>query len=457
VLVHVLDNAAIRLAIIFSSSSAGSLPARIKRLLSSRGAAIALVVLSSVASVVNYASSLVFSRILTPASFGDLTALLALTVIVAVPTGAAQTVIAARIADLRSKDDVEGIRWYIRHALAHISMIAAVIGLIYAALIPAVVPLLDLQAIGPAIALLPLLCLSFFMPAAFGILQGLERFAALGAVLIIVSLGRIAIGVPWALADSGGSGGPLIGQAVGNAVALAVIGLVLGHQLRLGRGSGAARSGARRRPGRRALQASGAFIAFAILSNLDVLLAKLVLSPEQSGDYAALATLEKVVMFAPGAVAVAMVPAAVRAAATSSAHAQSVLRRCAAVVLGMALVVVIPLSVAPGTTIRLMFGDDYSDAVGGVVPITLAGAGLAVAYLLVVYTVALSDHRLVLLLAGSIVLQVAAIGAFHTSAVTVAEMQAGVVAAVLVANELWGSPVLLRARGRRMGVVEEAR
>jgi O-antigen/teichoic acid export membrane protein len=420
----------------------------VRSLLLTRRAAIALVVLSSLASVINYGSSLVFSRILTPASFGDLTALLALTVIVAVPTGAAQTVIAARIASLRAQQDQDGIRWYIRHAMAHISMIAAIIGLVYAALIPVVVPLLDLQAIGPALALLPLLCLSFFMPAAFGILQGLERFQALGLVLTIVAIGRVAIGVPWALADAGGSGGPLIGQAIGNAVALAVIAAVIGQELRMPRGSGAARSGARRRPGRRAMQASGAFIAFAIISNLDVLLAKLLLSPDQSGDYATLATLEKVVMFAPGAVALAMVPSAVRARSASTAHAQAVLRRCAVVVLALAFAVVVPVSVAPATTIRLMFGDDYSGAAGGVIPIALAGAGLAVIYLLVVYTVALSDHRFVAILGLAIAFQVAAIGLLHASAAEVALAQLGVVVAVLAANEIWGSRVLIAVRRR---------
>ena len=53
----------------------------------------------------NYASSLVFSRILDPAGFGDLTALLALGLIVVVPTGAAQTVIAERVASYHQAGD----------------------------------------------------------------------------------------------------------------------------------------------------------------------------------------------------------------------------------------------------------------------------------------------------------------------------------------------------------------
>ncbi len=82
----------------------------------------------------------------------------------------------------------------------------------------------------------------------------------------------------------------------------------------LRRGTGAATSGLRRRiPDRRTLAAGGAFTAFAVLSNLDVLLAKLLLSPHEAGVYAALATVEKIIIFLPARVAVVVVPNAARA------------------------------------------------------------------------------------------------------------------------------------------------
>ena len=62
-----------------------------------KGASV-MVVLTLLASAMNYASNLIFSRVLAPASYGDLTALLALLVVITVPTGAAQTVIAERVA-----------------------------------------------------------------------------------------------------------------------------------------------------------------------------------------------------------------------------------------------------------------------------------------------------------------------------------------------------------------------
>src|SRR4051794_9735040 len=163
-----------------------------------RGGVVAMVVLTSAASAVNYASNLLFSRLLSPASFGDLTALLALSVILAVPTGAAQTVIAARVACHVADGNQRNVRYLARHALAHVGLIASVVTLAYIACIPVVKSVLDLQAIGPAIALAPLVWVMFMLPVVLGFLQGLDRFVAFGVLSLGVAVSRPAIGVPWA-------------------------------------------------------------------------------------------------------------------------------------------------------------------------------------------------------------------------------------------------------------------
>lgn len=398
-----------------------------------------MVILTSLASAANYVSNLVFSRLLTPASYGDLTALLAFSVIAAVPTVAAQTVLADRIAIHMAKGEVDRVRYLIRHALAHVSVVALGLGLLYATCIPALVPLLDLQAIGPAVALAPLLFVGFFMPAVFGVLQGLDRFVGLGLVLLGVAVSRIAFGVPWTLAG-GGAGGPIMGQAIGCVVALVAVAFVLRSFL-IGRGTGAASAGLRRRIDRRAWAATGAFIGFAIISNLDVLLAKLLLSAHESGQYAALTTIGKIVTFLPGAVAVVMVPNAARAR-LSTGSATRVLRIAALVVVATTLLAAVPAAAAPEFVLRTMFGDEYLGASSGVLPIVCAGTGLAVLYLMVVYTVAIQDRRWPWLLIVGVGLQVAAISAFHGSAQQIATAQALVVGLVLVINELAFHPLL---------------
>lgn len=368
--------------------------------------------LTLLASATNYGSSIVFSRLLPPASYGDLTALLAVSVIAAVPTGAAQTVIAERVAVMLAEGKQGRVSHLLRHATAHIGTIALLLGLAYVACIPLLEPALGMQAIGPLVALMPLLVLSFFMPVAYGALQGMQRFVALGAMMLAVAVSRIAIGVPWTLLG-GGAGGPLLGQALGCLLALVATAVLLRRYV-LGRGTGAARSGLRRRPDRRTLAAGGVFVGFALISNLDLLLAKLLMSPLAAGEYAALATVEKMVLFLPGAVAVVMVPSAATAK-LASGSASRVLRTASLLVAATTLLIAVPAALAPHMLIELMFGPRYIRAASGVLPIAGAGAGLALLYLLVVYTVAIQDPRCVWLLAGGVALQVVSIAALHSS------------------------------------------
>jgi O-antigen/teichoic acid export membrane protein len=401
--------------------------------------------LTLLASVTNYGSNVIFSRLLSPASYGDLTALIAFSVIAAVPTGAAQTIVAERIAVLLADGEHDRVRYLIRHAVAHIGMIALTLGLVYALCIPLLKQALSLQALGPAIALAPLLVLSFLIPVAFGVLQGMERFVALGAMMLAVAMSRVVIGVPWTLAG-GGAGGALFGQALG---CLLVLGATayLSRNYVLRAGTGAARAGLRRRPDRRTLAAGGVFIGFALISNLDVLLAKLMLSAHAAGEYAALVTVEKIVIFLPGAVAVVMVPSAAKAMHLDGSS-RRVLRIAALLVAVTTSVVAVPAALAPHMLLRLMFGPKYVGAAAGVLPIVCAGTCLALLYLLVVYTVAIQDRRLVWLLAAGVVVQVSSIVALHASPAQVATVQASVIALLLIVNECLFHPILRRTARR---------
>lgn len=413
------------------------------------GGTTAMVLLTGLASATNYASNLVFSRLLTPASFGDLTALLAVVVVITVPAGAAQTIGAERVAALMAEGEEDRVRLLIRHVLAHVAVISLVSAAVVGLAAPLVYEILDLQALGAALALVPLLAVSLFIPVVWGLLQGFDRFVALGSLMLIAAVSRIAFGAPWAAAG-GGAGGALAGQAVGNAFAVAVtLWLLRGHLI--GRGTGAASRGIRRRPDARTLNASWAFIAFALLSNLDIILAKLFLDASQAGEYAALSTISKIIIFLPSAIAVVMVPGIARAR-VADGSANGVLRRGGLLVLGTTLLAAIPIAAFPEFVMETMFGAQYTGAAGGVRAMTLAGFGLALLYLLVVYTVAIQDNRWVFVLSAAVLLQVLLVVLVHGNPTEIATMQAVVVLTTLAVNELLFHPILRAERwaiGRR--------
>ncbi len=392
-----------------------------------------------VGSGINYGSNLAFARILTPASYGDFSSLLALSVVVAVPFAAVQTRVAGRVAIHIREGRWDRVQYTVRHAMGHVVVIALVATLIYAACIPLVKPLFHLEAVGPAIALAAPIFAMFMMPVLQGALQGMERWVAFGLIGLSTTLGRVAIGVPWALAG-GGAGGAIGGQAIGILASFGGLVWLLRRHVRR-TDNAAARAGIRRRPDIAGVVAGMSYVFFAVIANFDVVLAKIFLRPNVAGQYAALSTIGSVVTFLPAAVAVIVVPSAVKAGESEAAR-QRVLHLCAIMVVVAAALAIIPALIAPGFVVKVMFGTRYLSSTSGVLPIVCAGGGLALLYLLVTYTVAIEDSSWMWLLGIGMLLQFGLIAAFHASVTQVAGMQAVTVLVLLLVNEIWFHPLL---------------
>lgn len=407
-----------------------------------KNAGLVVVVLSLFAGGINYASNLVFGRMLGPAEFGDLTALLSLAVIASVPAFAAQTRVADRLATYRARGDWTTAAYSLRHNVAHVLVYAFALGGIGLLAAPLIQEVLSLRAIGPAIALAPLLVVTFLTPLALGVLQGLERLILLGAFMVAIAISRLLVGVLW-VEGGGGSGGAIAGQALGGALALFAVAWLVRPAHREAP-PGAATAGATRRIDSTALSATAAFVAFALLSNLDVVLAKLTLPPEAAGAYGALSTIGKVVLFLPSAIAVVMVPRAARRRELGDS-ASNELRLAALATVVISGVASLAAALDSTAMLRLMFGDQYLDAADGVLPMVLAGTGLSLLYLLVVYTVAMQDRRWSWLLLVGVAAQLIVLP-FCDSPAEIASAQAIIIWSTLLLNELLFHPLVIAER-----------
>jgi O-antigen/teichoic acid export membrane protein len=399
----------------------------------SRGTVV-YVLLTQAANAINYASNLVFSRQLGTVGFGELTSLLALALVLAVPLGAAQTIVAERVAVAHAAGDQERVAFLARHALGHVFTLGSIAGIVYLACIPLIISVLDIREPGPVIALAPFVVLNFVSTVATGVLQGTRRFTALGWLIFAAAASRLAFGLPWAMAG-GGAGGAIGGQSLG----LLVVMLVVGWRFRSSwapRGTNAAALGMRRRLDMRTFSASGAFVGFAILSNLDVVLSRLYLDGDAAGVYAALSTIAKLIIFLPIAIAVLMVPRAAIAHATDGQDGAGVLRSAVWAAMASCLLIAVPAVAFPGKLVDLMFGAGYETARDGVLPMVLAGAGLATLYIICTYSVAIRDRRWLILLAIGIVVQVTTIGLMNDTPVDIAWAQAITIGIVIALNEL---------------------
>jgi O-antigen/teichoic acid export membrane protein len=359
------------------------------------------------------------SRLLGPADYGALGALLALVLVGTVPGVALQAVV-ARHTTLAG--EAVGRLW--SRVLAAVVAAGGALGLLAVAASPALRAFLHLPSLGPclwlAAALLPLPLLS----AVQGMLQGREWFGALAAVLLAAAAGRLAVGVGLVRAGLGVSGA-LAATAVGSALAV----LVAVPRLRAQGGWGW-----RRRPpgpgaalGGEVGAAAAGVLGLLLLANVDVLLARHFLPAEASGLYAAGAVLTKIAFWAPQFVVTLVFPRLVVAA-----DRRRLLGRSAAVVTGVGAPLVVAAALAPQLAARLSFGEAYL-GVGPTLPLFAAlGTGLALAQLVLFCGMATADRGMAKLLLAAVAAEAVLVGLFlHGSVAEIVGAALAVVAALL--------------------------
>jgi O-antigen/teichoic acid export membrane protein len=378
----------------------------------------------------------VVSRLLGPSSYGALGALIAVTLIVAIP-GLAVQVVVARHTVLRDSagSDVHEL-W--AGALRLVAALGVCILILVASLSGALRTFFHLESI------VPILWLAVFcgvVPAASvlqGILQGRDRFATLATVLIVTAASRFALGYLLA-----------IPFGVSGAVAGAAVGVSLGLLLALRATRPQLWSGGRIEPAvaRELTRATLALVALTILVFLDQAVARHFLSRHDSGLYAAGALFAGALFWGSAFVGWAVFPRLVQ---SSGPEATRILSRTTVIVGVLCLGATAFVTATSGPLLRSLFGPSYA-ALGASVWL-FAAAGTANALLQITLLAAIA-RRSPSTLAGTIVLAVVVkttliATLFHESVEQIATVVLCTSAAVL-AIALLGSLRANRAIDRR--------
>jgi len=161
------------------------------------GARAGLIVLAGVvvANAGNYAFQLMAARFLGPPPYGDLAALLAIVNLIALPLGAIQVWVARNVAEMHAVHDGEGIHWFVRR-VGWYALLAAVFGSVVlfatSTLIERALAVHGLAAVMiTALVVVP----AVLTPVAWGLTQGLERYALLATLLAFA--GYVAVRLLW--------------------------------------------------------------------------------------------------------------------------------------------------------------------------------------------------------------------------------------------------------------------
>lgn len=358
-----------------------------------RALAIGLVFVGA-ATVVGNGSAFVLNsvaaRILPAADFGAFGAMLGFLIIVSTLSLAGQALTARRVATAapgpeRTAAEGQAIR-------LSVVIAGALLGLGFLA----AWPLSALYAIPYLALVLGIASVAFVMlgTAAMGIAQGREQHARLAVGFILNGVGRAALGIVFLLifpSILGVSTGILIGCAIGAIASYLLI--APGAWSRQFFPGGASEFG----------HIAHALLVLFTLTNIDVQLARIFLTPDQSGEYAVGVLLAKIAFFLPNAIVIVLFPK------MSAEGSRRTLLIATGLTAAIGLVVTGFSLLFSGQVVAILGGAQYVDLAAEIWLFALEGSAFALVQVLLYSRLAAQDRRAVILVWAALVVLVATV------------------------------------------------
>ena len=357
-----------------------------------------------------YLLSMISARILNQADFGALGALLGLLVIIATLGISTQALTARRVstATAAHRSEVEGQA--IRLSLfVGLSIIAGALVFSW--------PVSVIFSIPVAAVFTGISSLAFVVvgAASMGIAQGREEHIKLSIAFIANGVGRAIggiIGVVVLQSVTGVGIGVLIGCAVGAAISYQLIcPRTFSSKLRDGIGIEFG-------------HVAHALIVLFTLTNIDVLLARIFLTEDLSGEYSVGVLLAKIAFFLPNAIIIVLFP---KMSAGDSSRAVYIATGLTAM---LGLVITLVSVFAGDLVVRVLGGAQYTNLGSEAWLFALEGSAFALVQVLLYARLAAQDRRAVLAVWGALVVLVVVVAVWRHD--TVAEIVTTVVVVSLV-------------------------
>jgi O-antigen/teichoic acid export membrane protein len=382
--------------------------------------------LVTVAALTWHASNFVFNsicaRLLGPAGYGTLAAVVALLYVVSPVLLAVQTVMSRLTSELVVSGAPGAVRSLLRVAVVRVGAVGVVVALAGMALSPVVASFLRLPSAAPLVILSGALGISLFAQLQRGVLQGAGRFGRFAVSAIVEGAAKVAaaavlVGLLWRSEDA----------------AVAAIGVsslcAVGAGVLLMRFLPAART--LHRPKHLLRYSAMTLATLMLLSGLfsfDVVAAKHYLSPHQAGVYAAVALLGKVAFFSTSAVSVFSFPFfSARHTARRDSRRELVFSVAVISAIGMAIAGVYRL--APSLIVQPVFGNAYRDGERYAAWMAVAVTLYSIAYQTSMYLLSQRMMRGVGVLACAAVLQLALLYSVHSTIWQIVVIQLSVLGA----------------------------
>lgn len=382
-----------------------------------------LAVCIMVTNVATYGFQIIAARILGPGQYGGVASMMSLLLVVGVVQLGMQATASRRVTETPGQE-----RAIERTVLRATYRAAIVVGVVMLVASPLVWRVLRLDSIYPALLVAVCAVPLTVMGGQAGVLQGERRWLGLAMVYLALGIPRVIVttAAMWIR--------PTEGAAMAGVALAQFAPAVVGWWVLRRRGDTDAKPGPVKPVVVEMLHGSFALLGFFALSNVDILIARNVLSDHVSGLYAGGLILTKAVLFLPQFVVIIAFPSM-----SAEASRRSALVKSLALVGGLGACAIAGSWLLSWLAMIFIGGPDYAEIEGLLWVFAILGMVLSVLQLLV-YSVLARRSRLSAYLLWIAVAAALALGAMQTTVeglVWAVLSVDAVLAAVLLATTFW--------------------
>lgn len=375
-----------------------------------------LFVATVIGGACNYFYQIFMWKSLTVESYSELMAVLSLFYIVSVPTQTVGTMLLRYTSKFVAEGRQAQVSWLMRRSLwisLGVSLVMVVALLIS---MPWLVSFLALPSDLPLIIMLVGLVVAMVTPIGFGPGQGLQRFTMLGLETVTWPVGKLLFGILLVFAGfgvAGAMGAVVIGSAFGMLIVL------VGVRDYLAKPGEEITHADSRAIKMYLIPVTVAVVCYAILTNIDILLANHYLDKTSSGLYSMASTLGKIILFLPGAIGTVMFPK-LSEAHTRHEDTVRIMRRSIFWTLGLSGLCAMGFLLLPDTVLGLLSNKSYLGAAPVLQVIGFSMMFFGLASLFMNYGLATDRHQYTSFLLIFTLVEVALLALFHSTPVEIA-------------------------------------
>lgn len=394
-----------------------------------------MVIGSNMTNFINYIYHFAMGRLLGPESYGELVAMISLTGLISMVPGSLALVVVKYISSAKNDEEVEVFLSWLDKNILKISLFVIVLGLLLSPFIASYLKIQHPIFVGAAI-----LSLLFTLPSTLyrSAMQGLLQFKQQVASILAENLIRLVLGVilVWiGLSVFGAVVGLLIATMIGWLVSRRIISKYLVSK-------GDFRKNIRPLIGYSfpvLLQS----VAITSLLTSDLILVKHFFSGYESGIYAAISSLGKIIFYGTAPIGAVMFPIVAKRFSRNEKFYMEVI---ASLVLTSSAVGVVLMGylLFPDLAITMLYGDSYKAASGLLFWFGLYIGIFAISSLLISLNLSLGKTRVIVFPLAAAILQLVGINLFHASIFQVILVSIIVSGCMLVSLAIYSSLIFIK-------------